>query len=264
MSTDEFKFEVRDQVAYLTLNRPERGNALTPDIHRAAREYWAEIRDNPEIRCTIITGTGEKHFCTGVDVGVVAGRGRVSAGRGPLTEEVRYSSRQNKVWKPTICAVNGLVAGGGLHFVVDADIVLAADHATFVDTHVDVGMVGGIENIGLAKRLPLGTALRMTLQGRAFRLTAQRAYQLGLVDELMPLAGLMETAEKIARDIKKTSPTASSLSQQAIWASLDLGYEQAEEYGWSLVRMHWGHPDFKEGPKAFAEKRQARWEPLGS
>ena len=71
------------------------------------------------------------------------------------------------MWKPTVTAVNGMVAGAGFHFVVDADIVVAAEHAIFVDTHVNVGMVGAIENIGLAKRLPLGTALRMTLCGKA-------------------------------------------------------------------------------------------------
>ena len=89
-----------------------------------------------------------------------------------------------------------MVAGAGLHFVVDADIIVAAEHAVFLDTHVNVGMVGAIENIGLAKRLPLGSALRMTLCGKKYRMPAQRAYELGLVDEVVPADKLLETGRR--------------------------------------------------------------------
>ena len=167
----------------------------------------------------MITAAGERHFSTGADVGAVASRGGVAAGKGPLSEEVHWSPRQNRVWKPTVTAVNGMVAGAGLHFVVDADIIVAAEHAVFLDTHVNVGMVGAIENIGLAKRLPLGTALRMTLCGKTFRLPAERAYQLGLVDEVVPADQLMATADDIAHQIAANSPAAVQLSMQAIWGS---------------------------------------------
>jgi enoyl-CoA hydratase/carnithine racemase len=163
------------------------------------------------------------------------------------------------VWKPTIAAVNGLVNGAGHHLVVDADIVVASTNAAFMDTHVNVGMVGAIENIGLAKRLPLGSALRMTLQGRTYRMTAERAYQLGYVDELVAPDQLLPTARQIADDIAANSPHAVSLSQQAVWSSVEMPYSQAVEYGWALLRMHWQHPDFKEGPRAFAEKRPPEW-----
>src|SRR5262249_51988022 len=156
-------YEKRDHIAFIRINRPERGNALHGSMVAPFVEIWKEIREDPWIRCAIVTGTGDRHFCTGADLGAVAARGGVSAGKGPLAEEVHWSPRQNRVWKPTICAVNGLVAGAGFHFVVDSDIVVAADTATFVDTHTNVGMVGAVENIGLAKRLPLGSALRLTL-----------------------------------------------------------------------------------------------------
>jgi E-phenylitaconyl-CoA hydratase len=159
-----------------------------------------------------------------------------------------------------ICAVNGLVAGGGLHFVVDADIVLASATAAFMDTHVNVGFVGGIENIGLARRLPLGTALRMSLVGRSYRLSAQRAYELGLVEEVVPPEELMAAATEMANTIKKNSPTAMALTQEAIWRSLDMPLSAAIEFGWALVRMHWSHPDFIEGPKAWAEGREPQWQ----
>ena len=98
--------------------------------------------------------------------------------RGPA-EHIRLFYPQDGLEKPVICAVNGLCVGGGLHFVVDSDVVVAAESAAFMDTHVNVGMVGAIENVGLAKRLPLGAALRMTLMGRHYRMTARRAYELG-------------------------------------------------------------------------------------
>ncbi|MYW98009.1 enoyl-CoA hydratase/isomerase family protein [Amycolatopsis rubida] len=255
----EVLFEKRDHVACLTLNRPHRGNSLTGSMMPVIREMWAEVRDDPWIRAAIVIGAGERHFCTGADVHAVAGRGGMSTGNGPLTDEVFWSPRQNRVWKPVISAVNGLVAGAGLHFVVDADIVLAADHAAFMDTHVNVGLVGAMENIGLAKRLPLGSALRMTLMGKSYRMPAQRAYQLGLVDELSTSDELMAGAEEMAQQIARNSPAAVQLSKQAVWNSLETGYGQACEYGWSLLRMHWAHPDAKEGPRAFAEGREPRW-----
>ncbi|WP_019544703.1 enoyl-CoA hydratase/isomerase family protein [Streptomyces sulphureus] len=258
-TADEVLFEKRDHVAYLTLNRPHKGNSLTGTMMRRMREVWGEVRDDPWIRAAVVTGAGERHFSTGADMDVVAERGGMSTGTGPLTDEVYWSPRQNRVWKPVISAVNGLVAGAGLHFVVDADIVVAADHAAFMDTHVNVGLVGAMENIGLAKRLPLGSALRMTLLGRSYRMPAERAYQLGLVDELTTPDALLDTAEEMARAIVRNSPAAVSLSQQAVWNSLEMGYTQANEYGWALLRMHWAHPDAREGPKAFSEGREPRW-----
>lgn len=256
---EDILYERDGHIARITLNRPSRGNALTADMQSRIRAIWDEVREDPEIRCAIVTAAGERHFSTGADVGNVASSGRVTAGDGPMSDEVFWSPRQNRVWKPVICAVNGLVNGGGLHLVVDSDIIVASENATFMDTHVNVGMVGAIENIGLAKRLPLGTALRMTLQGKSFRLSARRAYELGLVDELVVPADLMSTAEQIAAEIVKNSPHAVSLSKQAIWSSLEMGYHHAMEYGWALLRMHWAHPDFTEGPRAFAEKREPKW-----
>lgn len=258
-SPDEIIFEKQGHIAYITLNRPERGNALTGSMRVGMRDIWAEVRDNPSLRAAIVTGAGTRHFCTGADVGVVADRGGMSTGHGPLTDEVFWSPRQNRVWKPVICAVNGLVAGAGLHFVVDADIVVSTRTASFMDTHVNVGLVGGIENIGLAKRLPLGSALRMTLMGKKYRMSAERAYQLGLVDELTDEGQTLQEAEEMAAAIAENSPAAVSLSQQAVWNSLQMNYQEACEYGWSLARMHWSHPDATEGPRAFVEGRSPDW-----
>jgi E-phenylitaconyl-CoA hydratase len=254
-------FSVKDHVAHITLNRPHRGNALTPKMMPLLREIWRRVADDSDIRCVVLTAAGDKHFCTGADLAGVAASGSVGVGSGSRGEELFLTGRQNDVWKPTVCAVNGVAAGAGLHFVVDADIVIASEKASFVDTHVNVGMVGGVENIGLAKRLPLGTALRMTLQGRNFRLSAQRAYALGFVEEVVAPEALTAAAEAIAADIAANSPRAVSLSQQAVWNSLEAPYAQAMDHGYGLVKAHWQHPDFIEGPRAFAERRPPQWKP---
>ena len=261
---DGVSYERRsDGIAVIKLSRTERGNSLAPHMQRIFRAIWSEVRDDPEIRVAIVTAAGERHFCTGFDVAEADGEDadEIFADR-PLAEAVHWSPHQNRVWKPVICGVQGLCVGGGLHFVVDSDVVVASRNAKFVDTHVNVGMVGALENIGLAKRLPLGTALRMTLQGRDFRLGADRAWQLGLVDELVDEpAQVLPAALEIARSMLKNSPQAMARSKQAVWGGLEHGYGAALEAGWELLRAHWKHPDFVEGPKAFGEKREPRWNP---
>ena len=252
-----------DGIVVITLARPAKGNSLAPSMMAVFRAIWSEVRDDPAIRVAIVTAEGERHFCTGFDVSEAEGEdsGAVFSDR-PLTAAVHWSPYQNQVWKPVICAVQGLCVGGGLHFVVDSDIVIASENAAFMDAHVNVGMVGAIENLGLAKRLPLGTALRMTLVGRDDRLSAARAHQLGLVDELVATpAAVLPAALEMARSMLANSPQAMALSKQAVWGSLERGYGDALEHAWALLRLHWGHPDFREGARAFGEKREPRWNP---
>ncbi|MEM9255363.1 MAG: enoyl-CoA hydratase/isomerase family protein [Pseudomonadota bacterium] len=253
-----------DGVATITLDRPERGNALTPGMQAMFKAIWSDVRDNPEVRVAILCAAGDRHFCTGFDVDEADGdeaAEQVFVDK-PLRESVFWSPYQNDVWKPVICVVNGTCVGGGHHFVVDADIVIAVQSARFIDAHVNVGMVGAIENIGLARRLPLGTALRMTLQGSRYRLSAERAFALGLVDELAESSSeAMSIAHSIAQDMLQNSPQAMALSKKAIWGSLEKGYAESLEDGWTLLRSHWRHPDFIEGPRAFAEKREPNWNP---
>lgn len=263
LTTPEIRFERQGGIAIITLTRPDRGNAFTPQASRTLRDMWSEVKSNPDIRVVVITAEGEKHFCTGADVGKLSeGQSEQGLRNIPLEEGVTLTSLQNKVWKPVICAVNGLTVGGGLHFVVDSDIIVAASTARFIDTHVNIGQVGAIENIGLTKRLPLGTALRMTLQGRNFQLSAERAYQLGMVDELVPTAAdVLPKALEIAEDIARNSPVATARSKEALWHSMETGYHRSLEYGWSLLRMQWAHPDSIEGPTAFVERRDPEWDP---
>ena len=258
-----FVYERRDHIAFITLNRPERGNSLHPGMQRVARAIWQEVEREDDIRVAVVTGAGDRHFCTGFDMSEAAGAEADDVFRdAPLSESVFWSPHQNRVSKPVICAVNGLCVGGGHHFVVDADLIIASKAAAFMDTHVNVGMVGALENIGLAKRLPLGTALRMTLMGKAYRLSAERAYQLGMVEELTDSAAEARSlSESWARQLLKNSPQAMRLSKQAVWGGLERGYSQAMEAGWDQLKSMWNHPDFVEGPRAFADKREPVWNP---
>jgi E-phenylitaconyl-CoA hydratase len=243
----------------IRLNRPERGNALLSTMREAVTAAWRRADEDDAVRAVVVTGTGPRHFCTGVDMEVVASSGRTTTGDGPVAEEIVWSPLLAGVRKPVICAVNGTTAGGGLHFVADADIVVAGEHVDFLDTHVSVGMVGGVENVGLLRRMPIGAVMRMTLQGRSFRIPARRALELGLVDELCAPGAELDTALQIAEEIGRNSPEAVRLSKQAIWAGVGLPHTVAAEYAWDLVKSHRKHPDFAEGPRALAEKRAPRW-----
>lgn len=257
------RYAKRGGIARITIDRPDRGNSLTPRMHGIFRAIWRDVQDDASVRVALIGAAGERHFSTGFDVSEAEGDDReaVFVDR-PLDEAVHWSPYQNRVWKPVICVVNGLCVGGGLHFVVDSDIVIAARQAAFMDTHVNVGMVGAVENIGLARRLPLGSALRMTLLGRHYRMSAERAFALGLVDELADDAtAAWAMAERMAEQLLGSSPQAMARSKQAVWGALEHGYAEALERGWALLRAHWRHPDFIEGPRAFAEQRDPVWNP---
>jgi E-phenylitaconyl-CoA hydratase len=257
------RYEKRDQIAFITIDRPERGNSLAPGMHAVFKAIWQDVREDPDVRVAVVSAAGDRHFCTGFDVAEADSddTDEVFNNR-PLSDAVFWSPYQNRVWKPVICAVNGLCVGGGHHLVVDSDIVIASRNAKFMDTHVNVGMVGALENVGLAKRLPLGAALRMTLQGRHYRMPAERAYQLGLVDELVETPDdARQAAEEMARQMLENSPQAMALSKQAVWGAVERGYADALEQAWALLRLHWSHPDFEEGPKAFGEQRDPVWNP---
>lgn len=247
-------------VAHVVVDRPDKANSLTARMHAGLRAVWQDIARDPQVRAVVFSAAGDRYFCTGADVGALAESGTVSAGDGRLSDELFYTARQNGVWKPVVCAVNGLVAAAGLHFVTDADIVVASTNASFTDTHVNVGMLGAVENVALTRRLPLGSALRLTVMGRHYRMTAERAYQLGLVDELVEPGALAGTAAEIAAAIASNSPTAVSRSLEAMWGSLDLPLDEAMERGWEMVKGHRSHPDAREGPRAFIEKRSPEWE----
>jgi enoyl-CoA hydratase/carnithine racemase len=254
-------YEKRGHVATMTINRPERMNAFNEDVHARFPQLWEEVKRDDDVWVVIVTGAGDRAFTTGMDVknAVATGGPATRQASANIHERMRLTAIQSTVWKPVICAVNGVCAGGGLHFVADSDIVICAEHATFLDTHVTVGQVAALEPITLARRIPLGTVLRMALIGRGERLSAQQALQVGLVSQVIPAGQLMPEAYRIADLLCENSPAAMMKTKQAIWESLDLSLHDGLQHGWELLRSHWSHPDYREGPRAFAERRKPEW-----
>ena len=223
---------------------------------------WRELDDDPGVRVIVNTGAGSA-FQTGLDVAQVAADREALREQSRRTRdaELRLSAWHNGVRKPVVAAVNGTCAGGGLHFVADADIVIAADTATFLDPHVSVGQASAYEVIALAVSSPMEPVVRMALAGAHERMTAARACQLGIVGQVVPPGQLEATAQALAEAIARNSPTALALTKRALWGALEAGLTEAcRSGGRDLVAM-WGHPDQEEGPRAFAEGRPPRWQP---
>jgi E-phenylitaconyl-CoA hydratase len=266
MSYETLLLEKQDGVATLTLNRPERHNAFNVDMALELRRAWEDVKTDGDVVCVIVTGAGEKAFCTGMDVADVAdGKAREkSQAIEKETGKAFYhflTAIHNECWKPVITAVNGMVVGGGLHFIADSDLIVCAEHATFFDTHVKVGLIAGLEPVGLTRRIPLEAVLRMALLGGSERMTAQQALDVGLVGEVVPAAELMPRALALAGMISQHSPTALARSKQAIWQSLDVGLHEALDATWKAIREHVECPDLREGSVAYVENRKPLWAP---
>ncbi|MBW2939911.1 enoyl-CoA hydratase/isomerase family protein [Zhongshania aquimaris] len=258
MVFETLNYTVADGIATITLQRPEARNAVNSVMSRELPLLWQMFEQDESALVAIITGDGNKTFCSGADLSDLPETD--SDGRYGSLESFRWTSLQNKVWKPVICAVNGMTVGGGLHFVADSDIVIAADSATFFDTHVKVGLVAGLEPVSLARKMPMEAVLRMMLVGGNERMSAKRALELGLVGEVVTSAELMARAQHVANMIKTNSPSAIARTKQAIWSGENKGLDDALQNAWDLIMAQNSHPDCEEGARAFLEKRPPVWQ----
>jgi enoyl-CoA hydratase/carnithine racemase len=175
--------------------------------------------------------------------------------------ELKLTAWHNGVRTPVIAAVNGVCAGGGLHFVADADIVIVSADATFLDPHVSIGQVSAYETIALARKVPMEAIMRLALVGRHGRLSADEAYRLGLTSQVVdPPSALRDEAQALGEKIARNSPAAMRVTKRALWTALEMGLTDACRAGGHDVSSLWGHPDQTEGPQAFAEKREPVWQ----
>ena len=195
MDLKTLKYQVKDNVALITLFRPEQYNAVNSVMSQELPKVWDLFNNDPSAVVAIITGSGDKSFCTGADLSDLP---TMDNEHGKATiDSIKWTSLQNDIWKPVICAVNGMTCGGGLHFVADSDIILCSSNSTFFDTHVKVGLVAGLEPVGLSRRVPMESILRMALVGGNERMSADKALAIGLVGEVVDQGSLIDRASKL-------------------------------------------------------------------
>jgi enoyl-CoA hydratase/carnithine racemase len=250
-------------VGWLVNNRPDQLNAMNARMRDEFADAWRELDGDPAVRVIVHTGAG-RAFQTGVDVAEIAGDGVGMERYRQSVEQfdLHFTAWHQQVWKPVITAVNGICAGGGFHWIADADIVIAASDAEFFDPHVSIGQVVAIEAIGLLRKMPAEAVMRMAFVGRYERMTARRAYELGMVSEVVdPPERLRDAAQRLGEKIARNSPAAMAATKRALWAALEVGLTDACRGGAAELVSMWGHPDQTEGPRAYAEKRPAEWEP---
>jgi enoyl-CoA hydratase/carnithine racemase len=210
-------------VGWLTFNRPEAANAMDARMMHELEDAWLELDQDADVRVIVNTGAGDA-FQTGLDVAQLSRDPDALREQSRRTKrfELRLTAWHNDVRKPVIAAVNGVCAGGGLHFVADADIVIASTRATFLDPHVSVGQATVYETIALAKKSPMESILRMAFTGRHERVTAARAYQLGIVSQVVdPPDRLRAEARALGEKIARHDPESLASTKRALWKALE-------------------------------------------
>jgi enoyl-CoA hydratase/carnithine racemase len=264
-------YKEEDGVAVVTLNRPEVHNAFDQQMQVELRALWQALRRNDDVRAVILTGAGDQAFCTGIDRAETIEQGylfdeerRISMANrtGPVSTPFQYNDpglninpKENDFWKPVVAAVNGMACGGALYLLGESDVIIAADHATFFDPHVTYGMVAGFESVHLLQKLPLGETLRLMLLGGHERMSAERAYQMGLVSEIVPLAELMERARWVAQAIASAPVYAVQGTLRAVWMAHELSRRDARAQVSSFVSLGTQFENIAEGQETFQAPR---------
>ena len=222
---DTLKVERHGPVGWLINNRPERLNAMSSHMRDEFADAWLELDADPAVKVIVHTGEG-RAFQTGVDVEEIAsdGVGMERYRESVENWDLHFTAWQQGVDKPVITAVNGICAGGAFHWVAEADIVIAASDAQFFDPHVSVGQVVAVEAIALLRKMPFEAVMRMALVGRYERMSAARAYELGMISQIVdPPDQLRDEAQKLAETIAKNSPAAMRATKRALWGALESG-----------------------------------------
>lgn len=227
-----------DHVATITLDRPEVLNAFDRKMCEELRHAWKLVKDDPDVHAVVLRAAGDRAFCAGIDTSKSYGQPDDVWNHEDPGELI--SPKWQKVWKPVVCAVQGMCTAGAFYFVNEADVVICSDDATFFDSHVTYGLVCALEPVGLMRKIGLGQALRIALMGNDERVTAPTALSMGLVTEVVPRPELWDRAHRIAATIAAKPPSATQGTVRAIWESLDRPYRAAMEQGLIYTRL--GNP----------------------
>jgi len=251
-------YEKRERIAYLTLNRPESLNAFNREMHQQLREAWLDFRADDDVWVAVVTGAGDRAFSAGADVKELGERQQ---------ERVRRSFWETwfgqdlqsglEVWKPTIAAVNGYCLGEGLTLILSCDFRLASERATFGFPEVNLGIPTIVGAVRAPRVVGLGNALELLLIGD--RVDASRAYQMGLLNRVVPHEALASEAEALAQRLCRNGPLAVRCTKEVAYRSLNLPFADAVRMGEGLRRLALQSEDAREGPRAFREKRDPQF-----
>ncbi|MER5297926.1 enoyl-CoA hydratase/isomerase family protein [Streptomyces lasiicapitis] len=238
-------------VAVVTLDRPERHNAVTLAMAAELAATWREFRYDDSVRAVVVTGAGERAFCTGIDRDT-----DVPQPSSPYTIDdplLTLGPKANDLWKPVIAAVNGMACGGAFYLIGEAEFVIAAEHATFFDPHTTYGMVSAYEAISMAQRMPFGEVARMSLMGTAERVSARRAYEIGLVSEVVASGeGVLAAAVRAASTIASFPTEAVQGTVRAVWSAKEVARGQAMGHAAHLIAL--GNASPAEQAELFASR----------
>lgn len=237
--------ETKDGVALVTLDRPERHNAIDLGTAAELAATWRAFRFDDAVRAAVVTGAGGRAFCTGLDRSA-----DVPQPPSPYCIDdplLHIGPKANDLWKPVIAAVDGMACGGAFYLLGEADFLIASENATFFDPHTTYGMVSAYESILMAQRMPLGEIARMALMGTAERLGAARAYEIGLVSELTAPGAAAEVALRRAAVLaaQPTEPVQGTV--RALWAAKEAARAQALAHAPQLIALGNLPPDRQAG-----------------
>jgi E-phenylitaconyl-CoA hydratase len=250
-------FAVEDGIATITMNRPDRLNAMDAEHYQALSEAWIAVRDDPAIRVAVITGAGARSFTTGADLKSFI-PAAPSMAEMMLTQNGQLLNRGLEVWKPIIAAVNGYCIGGGMTLMLAADIRVAAEHATFGIAEVKRGVFpanGGTQRI--LHQLPHAIAMELLLTGDS--IDAPTAARWGLINKIVPADDLLPAAYAYAKRIAANAPLAVQMAKELAIRSMDVDLATGLRMEQLMLRHLQSTEDVQEGTAAFAQKRQPRF-----
>ena len=259
-----------DGVATVTLNRPDVHNAFNSLMQRELHTLWRALRRHDDVRCIVLSGAGEKAFCTGIDRMEQMGGEHsestdpnvVGSGSTPFMFNDpgdNIGPKSCDLWKPVIAAVNGMACGGAFYMLGETEFIIAAEHASFFDPHVTYGMVAAFEPIHMAGIMPFQEIMRLSLMGNYERLSAQRAFQIGMVSEVVPADQLGVRAHEVAAIIASQPKRAIEGTVRALWSTREMPQREAVRLGYAYVAMGTNQDSIAEGQQLFASGKRVEW-----
>jgi len=246
-------------VATVTIDRPDALNAFNGKMREEFRELWRAMRTDNDVKVIVLTGSGDKAFCVGIDRDEPFSALDENSSLFGTSNNFMYDDpgddlgpKSNDLWKPVIGAINAMACGGAFYFIAECDVLIASEKATFFDPHVTYGMAAVYEPIKMLRHMPFGEVMRMTLTGNAERISAETAQRIGLVTEVVPHDELADAANRLAQSIAASPATAVQASLRAVWAGADLGGPAALSNAPAIYAAGFDPAALAEGAESFS------------